>query len=31
MVPPGNTIEAMIRRPEPLLEKKGDKTLVKKD
>jgi len=31
MVPPGNTIEAMIRRPEPLLEKKGDKPLVKKD
>ncbi len=31
MVPSGNTIEAMIRRPEPLLEKKGDKPLVKKD
>ena len=31
MVPPGNTIDAMIRRPEPLLDKKGDKTLVKKD
>jgi len=31
MVPPGNTIEAMIRRPESALEKKGDKALVKKD
>jgi len=31
MVPPGNTIEAMIRRPESALEKKDDKALVKKD
>ncbi len=31
MVPPGNEIEAMIRRPEPALESKGDSALVKKD
>ena len=31
MVAPGKAIEAMIRRPESALEKKGDSALVKKD